>query len=108
MAVRTSKGLLALLGLMTAGTGGLLGSAVVAQGVHQCFGVAATIVGTPGPDTIVGTTGADVIAAGDGNDTINGRGGDDRISGGRGRDEIHGGRGNDPTTTDPDRRHRTR
>ena len=45
--------------------------------------LAATINGTPGPDTLVGTPQ---------NDVINGFGGDDRIVGLAGRDRIDGGR----------------
>jgi VCBS repeat-containing protein len=61
----------------------------------ECFGVTATIVGTPGDDVIRGTNGPDVIVAGRGDDRINGRGGDDLICGRSGDDEIRGGNGDD-------------
>jgi Ca2+-binding RTX toxin-like protein len=78
---------------------------------YYCFGVPATIVGTPGADAIVGTTGDDVIYArggadnvlgdpldeegfpssGYGNDVICGGGGADFITGTAGDDRIGGG-----------------
>ena len=61
----------------------------------ECFGVTATIVGTPGDDVIRGTSGPDVIVAGRGDDRINGRGGDDLICGRSGDDKIVGGNGDD-------------
>ena len=48
--------------------------------------LAATLIGTEGPDRIFGT---------DQVDWIDGRGGDDRIYGGGGEDRIQGGPGND-------------
>ncbi|QIN81393.1 hypothetical protein GBA63_01195 [Rubrobacter tropicus] len=48
--------------------------------------LAATLIGTGGPDRIVGSVRAD---------WIDGRAGDDRISGGGGEDRIQGGPGND-------------
>ena len=60
-----------------------------------CQGVAATWVGTPGPDTFNGTSGPDVIVGLGGNDTINGQGGNDRICGGAGADTIYGAAGVD-------------
>gem|GEM_PF-1333866 len=62
---------------------------------HLCFGKAATIVGTPGPDTIVGTPGPDVIVGRGGNDHISGRGGNDLICGGPGDDVLLGEDGAD-------------
>ena len=56
--------------------------------VVSCQGLAATVRGTPGPDTIAGTPGDDVIAAGAGNDTIDGGGGADVICGGDGTDTV--------------------
>ena len=73
-----------------------------------CNGLAATIVGTDGPDRITGTSGADVIVAkggddlvsgGSGADTICGGDGDERIRGGNGADRINGGAGNDDCGT---------
>ncbi|HST24785.1 MAG TPA: calcium-binding protein [Gaiellaceae bacterium] len=61
----------------------------------RCAGKAATIVGTPGPDTLKGTPGPDVIAGLGGNDTITGLGGNDTICGGAGNDTLAGGGGND-------------
>lgn len=60
-----------------------------------CFGRAATMVGTTGPDNLVGTAEADVILGMGGDDTISGLGGDDRICGGGGSDLLLGGDGND-------------
>lgn len=60
-----------------------------------CNGIAATIIGTDGPDVLVGTDGPDVIVAGLGNDSISGLGGNDLICGGFGNDLIDGGPGND-------------
>jgi Ca2+-binding RTX toxin-like protein len=64
-------------------------------GVPLCHGLAATIVGTDGPDHLIGTGGRDVIVGLDGDDVIEGRGGDDVICGGKGDDDISGGGGND-------------
>ena len=61
----------------------------------QCFGAAATILGTPGDDVIRGTSGPDVIVSGRGDDRIDGRGGDDLICGRSGDDTIRGGGGDD-------------
>lgn len=60
-----------------------------------CFGVPATIVGTPDNDILRGTPGDDVIVGLAGNDVIDGRGGDDRICGGNGNDVIQAGAGSD-------------
>lgn len=56
-----------------------------------CFGLPATITGTPGNDNIAGTAGPDVIHGGDGNDMIQGLGGDDVICAGAGDDGIDAG-----------------
>jgi PKD repeat protein len=61
----------------------------------RCGGLAATIVGTAGPDALSGTAGRDVIHGLGGNDTINGLGGNDVICGGAGADVLRGGAGND-------------
>jgi len=61
----------------------------------RCNGVAATHVGTNGPDEIVGTSGRDVIAGLGGDDVITSLGGEDLICGGAGNDVLDGGRGND-------------
>jgi hypothetical protein len=60
-----------------------------------CFGLPATIVGSPGADTLTGTNGPDVIAGLGGRDVIDGRGGNDLICGGPGPDFIKGGPGRD-------------
>jgi hypothetical protein len=83
-----------------------------------CFGKAATIVGTNGPNHISGTPhkdvivalggrdvikapkgpknkGNDVICAGGGNDYVKGGTDDEKISGGPGKDYIESGNGND-------------
>jgi uncharacterized repeat protein (TIGR01451 family) len=60
-----------------------------------CRGVAATIVGTAGPDTLVGTPGRDVIAAFSGNDRVVSRGGRDLICAGSGADYVGAGRAAD-------------
>jgi Ca2+-binding RTX toxin-like protein len=68
------------------------GSAPVSAGENdRCGGQAATIVGTPGPDTLAGTDGDDVIV---------GLGGDDLVRGGNGSDLICGGAGNDRLYSD--------
>ncbi|MDX6375565.1 MAG: hypothetical protein QOD98_4553, partial [Nocardioidaceae bacterium] len=68
-------------------------AAAPAAADSECFGKAATIVGTPGDDRIRGTNGADVIVAGRGDARINGRGGDDLLCGRSGDDRIRGGGG---------------
>lgn len=69
----------------------------------RCFGKAATIVGTSGPDRIRGTRRADVIVTLGGNDRVRGRGGKDRICGGKGRDRLAGGAGDDRINGGPGR-----
>src|SRR4051794_17062976 len=61
----------------------------------QCFGRAATIVGTAKDDDIVGTDGNDVVVTFGGDDTVSGEGGDDFICTGDGNDEIDAGTGSD-------------
>ena len=63
--------------------------------VYTCMGLAATIVGTAGPDHIVGTAGDDVIASLGGNDTVLGLAGNDIICLGDGNDFGDGGPGRD-------------
>ena len=60
---------------------------------HLCRGVAATIIGTPGPDIIPGTTNNDVIVGLGGADTISADAGDDWVCGGPGNDTIFGDQG---------------
>jgi hypothetical protein len=68
-----------------------------------CNGLAATIVGTEGPDDnseapggqLIGTPGRDVIVALGGSDFISGGPGNDVICGGDGRDFLVGSPGND-------------
>ena len=60
-----------------------------------CDGIAATLVGGPGPNAINGTAGNDVIAGFGGNDTINSFGGDDRVCGDAGNDTISTSSGDD-------------
>ncbi len=77
---------------------GVMGAALLlASGIA----LAATFVGTNGPDTIIGTDSADTIAGLGGDDFINGRGGDDGISGGDGEDTVSGGYGNDSVSGGP-------
>ena len=54
----------------------------------KCNGLAATITGTPGPDTLTGTPGDDVIVSGNGNDTITAEGGHDVVCAGPGDDVV--------------------
>jgi Ca2+-binding RTX toxin-like protein len=73
------------------------------QAPPTCKGLAATIVGTEGPDDnsgqgvrLAGTPGRDVIVALGGDDFgIDGKAGNDVICGGAGGDEIRGGAGKD-------------
>ena len=69
-----------------------------------CGGLAATIIGTSGPNRLMGTEhpdviaglgGADVISGAAGNDLICGNAGDDIIRGGDGADRLWGGGGAD-------------
>ena len=60
-----------------------------------CQGLAATIVGTSGPQTLTGTSRSDIIAGLGGDDIIYGLGGNDIICGGAGSDLIYGGPGHD-------------
>lgn len=60
-----------------------------------CAGLAATIVGTPGPDDLAGTSGDDVIVGLGGRDTIDGGAGEDTICGGGDTDRLVGGDGDD-------------
>ena len=80
---------LALLALMTP----QLIPTSAAQPGPNCFGQAATIVGTEGRDRLTGTPRADVIVGRGGGDRISGRGGNDRICGGNGFDRLDGGAG---------------
>lgn len=73
----------------------ILAAPASAQGGATCDGIAATIVGTNGPDTLVGTDGVDVIAGLGGNDFIDGLDGNDVLCGDDGNDTVRGGRGED-------------
>ena len=66
-----------------------------ADAALNCFGRAATIVGTEGNDNLRGTSRADVIVGLGGSDVINGLGGVDRLCGQRGPDTVSGGPGSD-------------
>lgn len=72
-----------------------VGSFIDLQLDWGCFEVAATIVGTEGPDTLTGTESADVIVGLGGDDVISGLGGDDTICPGNGDNTVFGGDGND-------------
>ena len=110
----TRRRTLALLGITSLAAVTL--PATAAQGATPlCWGKAATIVGTPGPDTLIGQSGvADVIWGGGGDDYIlggdyysdddvPGRAGDllcgeagnDTVKGGPGPDKLNGGDGDD-------------
>lgn len=62
---------------------------------RRCAGLAATIVGTEGPDVLNGTGDRDVIVGLGGNDLINGFGGDDVICPDDGDDVVDAGPGDD-------------
>lgn len=64
---------------------------VVEPRAVSCRGVAATLIGTPGPDSLVGTAGADVIAALGGNDAIVSLAGADLVCAGGGNDRVVSG-----------------
>lgn len=66
-----------------------------AAAAPECFGRAATIVGTDGDDDIEGTSDRDVIFSGGGRDEVQGLGGDDLICGGAMIDHLRGGAGDD-------------
>ncbi|MCR6689670.1 S8 family serine peptidase [Cellulomonas sp.] len=78
-----------------AATNGLLNLHVENGPPPLCFGVAATLVGTPGADVLTGTAGDDVVVAGAGDDRIRGLAGNDRICGDAGDDTVLGGDGTD-------------
>ena len=62
---------------------------------HLCGGVAATVVGTSGPDTLNGTTNNDVITGLGGNDIVWADSGSDFVCGGPGADRLYGQQGKD-------------
>ncbi|MDQ2984255.1 MAG: calcium-binding protein [Actinomycetota bacterium] len=97
MPLLTRRSLRAALALGVAAGALLLTQAAGSTGKagETCFGYAATIVGSPLPDTLNGTPGPDVIVAGAGNDKVFGFGGDDLICGGPGDDLLNAGPGND-------------
>lgn len=78
-------GIYALAGddILDSGTGGVAGSAGVAQ--------ADLVLGLAGNDTFVGGGGLDIFWGGDGNDTMIGGDGENRIHGQNGNDSITGG-----------------
>jgi VCBS repeat-containing protein len=70
----------------------------------ECFGLEATVIGTPGNDRLRGTRGDNVVTGlggddriigGGGHDVICGGGGEDFITTGKGPDKIYGGSGED-------------
>jgi VCBS repeat-containing protein len=79
---------LATSALALAGSGS--GSSRSAEDGIECFGLKATVIGTPGDDRLRGTPGDNVVT---------GLGGEDRIIGGGGHDVICGGSGEDFITT---------
>jgi Ca2+-binding RTX toxin-like protein len=60
-----------------------------------CYGLPATMVGTPADDVIYGTNGSDVIVGLGGNDVIYGGGGNDVVCGNGGNDTLYGDNGDD-------------
>ena len=86
---------LALLAATTAPADARTGGVSGAAAPVLCHGLAATIVGTDGPDHLVGTSGPDVIAALGGFDRVEGQGGDDVLCGGDGHNDLFGGPGDD-------------
>jgi Ca2+-binding RTX toxin-like protein len=76
-------------------------SATTTPPTPTCFGVPATIIGTPGNNTLRGTPGNDVIVGLAGDDIIDGLGGDDLICGGEGNDRLRGSEGNDKISGGP-------
>ncbi|MCH8310311.1 MAG: S8 family serine peptidase, partial [Chloroflexi bacterium] len=60
-----------------------------------CNGLAATIIGTSGPDILIGTSGPDVIVGLGGDDVICAGAGQDTVFAGTGDDIVFGGQGND-------------
>ena len=74
----------------------LASAAPAAAAKPKCFGVPATIIGTPdGNDVIDGSEGDDVIVTWGGKDRIRGHGGNDLICAGSGNDRVRGGSGSD-------------
>lgn len=67
------------------------GNVTAGVAAPECFGMPATIVGTPNDDVLYGTPGADVIVSKGGDDRVNGRGARDWICVGPGNDFVHGG-----------------
>jgi TolB protein len=63
--------------------------------VPSCQGLAATDMGTRGPDTFVGGPGVDVYLGRGGVDTIRTAGGEDVVCAGGGKDTVRGGGGPD-------------
>jgi RTX calcium-binding nonapeptide repeat (4 copies) len=97
--VRRLAGVLAVAGAVT------IGAASAATGSKPkpptCFGVRATIVGTPTDDFLDGTPHADVIVTMGGADRIAAGSGNDLICSGLGEDTVDGGPGNDRIDAGP-------
>lgn len=87
-------GTLGALGLLA---GGLMTVGVFGSNAEEvsCFGKAATIVGTEGPEFIPGTSGDDVMVGLGGDDTLQGQEGSDALCGGDGDDALYGEGGTD-------------
>jgi len=81
--------------LALAGSGSGSGGSHTAEAGTECFGLKATVIGTPGNDRLRGTPGDNVVTGLGGNDRIIGGGGHDIICGGSGEDFITTGKGPD-------------
>src|SRR5512141_3070342 len=73
----------------------LAGGALLAALALPASAIAATLVGTAGPDHLVGTAGPDTISGLAGDDVLYGAGGDDHVYGGAGAAVSGGGAGAD-------------
>ncbi|MGN6574824.1 MAG: calcium-binding protein [Nocardioides sp.] len=93
--LRGSRRALVVVAALAVSSFGMLAPPSQGHAAYTCNGVAATIVGSAGPNEIHGTPGRDVIVGLGGDDDIEGRGGRDVICGNRGHDELEGDRGDD-------------